>query len=115
MSIHFSLRRAAASSLIAAAASPSMAADPITLQEAQHIAVSRSQQQLPQDARQAGYRRSGLMAFAQYLCLQVGGMTPPGDLLGAFHDVQLNFLVDTIVTAYRGKFKKGLAGRLHCN
>jgi len=50
MSIHFSIRRAAVSALIAAAAFPAMAADPITLPEAQRIAVSRSQQLLAQDA-----------------------------------------------------------------
>lgn len=62
MSIHFSLRRAAASVLIAAAASPSMAADPITLQEAQHIAVSRSQQQLTQDALVTAAKELGRQA-----------------------------------------------------
>lgn len=50
MSIHFSIRRAAVSALIAAAAFPAKAADPITLPEAQRIAVSRSQQLLAQDS-----------------------------------------------------------------
>ncbi len=50
MSIHFSIRRAAAAVLIATAAFPGLAADPITLLEAQRIAVGRSQQLLAQDA-----------------------------------------------------------------
>lgn len=50
MSIRFLIRQAAGSVLIAAAAFPAVAADPITLLEAQRIAVSRSQQLLAQDA-----------------------------------------------------------------
>lgn len=50
MSMYFSIRRVAVSVLIAAAASSALAADPITLSEAQRIAVSRSQQLLAQDA-----------------------------------------------------------------
>lgn len=50
MSVHFWVRRAAVSVLIAAAASSGLAADPITLPDAQRIAVGRSQQLLAQDA-----------------------------------------------------------------
>lgn len=62
MSIHFSIRRAAAAVLIAAAALPAMAADPITLQEAQRIAVGRSQQLLAQDALTTAAREQAIAA-----------------------------------------------------
>ena len=49
--------------------------------------------------RHARHRRSGLRAFAQNLRLEFGAVTPPRDLLGVFHGVHLNSLVDTILAA----------------
>ncbi|WP_217992608.1 hypothetical protein, partial [Polaromonas sp. AET17H-212] len=49
---------------------------------------------------------------AQNLRLEFGAMTPAHDLLGVFHGVHLNSLVDTILAAYTAEFKKGVAGRL---
>jgi hypothetical protein len=49
-----------------------------------------------------------LLALAQNLCLESVVMPPPGDFVG----VHFNFFGDTIVAAYPGKFKKGLAGCL---
>ncbi|WP_217992641.1 hypothetical protein, partial [Polaromonas sp. AET17H-212] len=48
----------------------------------------------------------------QNLRLEFGAMTPAHDLLGVFHGVHLNSLVDTILAAYTAEFKKGVAGRL---
>ncbi|WP_176491346.1 hypothetical protein, partial [Polaromonas sp. AET17H-212] len=52
---------------------------------------------------------------AQNLRLEFGAMTPAHDLLGVFHGVHLNSLVDTILAAYTAEFKKGVAGRLLCS
>ena len=62
MSIPFPICRAAVAALIVAMGSPSWAADPLTLMEAQRIAVGRSQQLLAQDALTVAAREQAVAA-----------------------------------------------------
>lgn len=62
MSVSFSIYRAAASAVLIAMGAPSWAADPLTLVEAQRIAVGRSQQLLAQDALTLAAREQAVAA-----------------------------------------------------
>jgi outer membrane protein TolC len=62
MSIPFSIHRAAAGVLLLALALPSWAADPLTLAEAQRLAVAQSQQLLAQDALTTAAREQAVAA-----------------------------------------------------
>ena len=62
MSIPFPICRAAVAALIVAVASPSWAADPLTLAQAQRIAVDRSQQLVAQDALSNAAREQAVAA-----------------------------------------------------
>ena len=62
MSISFSIYRAAVAALLVAMGFPSWATDPLTLVEAQRIAVGRSRQLLAQDALTTAAREQGVAA-----------------------------------------------------
>jgi outer membrane protein TolC len=62
MSISFPIYRAAVAAVLVAMGSPSWATDPLTLVEAQRIAVGRSQQLIAQDARTTAAREQGVSA-----------------------------------------------------
>jgi len=62
MSIPFPIYRAAAAALLVAVGAPSWAADPLTLAEAQRLAVGRSQQLVAQDALTSAAREQAVAA-----------------------------------------------------
>ena len=62
MSISFPIYQAAVAAVLVAMGSPSWATDPLTLVEAQRIAVGRSQQLIAQDARTTAAREQAVAA-----------------------------------------------------